>query len=133
MLNLSLSVILVANPLDLEQEVVEMQGIEAAVGQGGTLVTAVVLDEVEVLEGIDAHVGMRGAVNPPVGRVDVHVEQTTDIIDIRILGFARVGVLTLVVGEGLPDGAEDIAEILVDGIGIGVLQVVALLIEEHTP
>lgn len=66
MLNLSLSVvssfsvIFVADPRDEEQEVVEMQGIEASVGQGGTLLTAVLLDKAEVLEGIDAHVGMRG-------------------------------------------------------------------------
>ena len=50
MLNLSLSVvssfsvIFVANPRDEEQEIVEMQGIEATVGQGGTLLTAVLLD-----------------------------------------------------------------------------------------
>ena len=82
MLNLSLSVvssfsvIFVANTRDEEQEVVEMQGIEAAVGQGGTLLTAVLLDEVEVLEGIDAHVGMRGIEGHRILGGAIHVEQT---------------------------------------------------------
>ena len=53
-----------------------MQGIEAAVGQGGTLLTAVLLDEVEVLEGIDAHVGMRGIEGHRILGGAIHVEQT---------------------------------------------------------